>query len=123
RRGGWRRCSRPTSAPRPADVAPAVESFFHAPTGTWSHVAHAGGDAVVVDPVLDFDAASGRIATDSARGLLEHLSQEGLRLHHVLETHAHADHLSASAFLRARTGAPVAIGTGIPPAGRERRAS
>jgi len=94
-------------------MASAVQSFFHAPTGTWSHVAHAGGDAVVVDPVLDFDAASGHVGTDSARVLLEYLSRHGLRLHHVLETHAHADHLSAAAFLRTRTGAPVAIGSGI----------
>lgn len=94
-------------------MTPVVEPFFHAPTGTWSYVVHAGGDAVVVDPVLDFDAASGRVATDSARALLDCVAERGLRLHHVLETHAHADHLSAAAFLRGRTGAPVAIGSGI----------
>lgn len=90
-----------------------IQPFFHAATGTWSYVVHAGTDAVVIDPVLDFTSASGRIATDSARGLLEYIDAHALRLHHILETHAHADHLSAAAFLRARTGAPVAIGVGI----------
>src|SRR5690606_9409201 len=94
-------------------MTPVVQPFFHAPTGTWSYVVHAGGDAVVVDPVLDFDAASGRVATDSARALLDCVAERGLRLHHVLETHAHADHLSAAAFLRGPTGAPVALGSGI----------
>lgn len=93
--------------------APTIQPFFHPPTGTWSYVVHAGSDAVVIDPVLDFTAASGVVATDSARTLLGYLAEHGLRLHNVLETHAHADHLSAAAFLRARSGARVAIGAGI----------
>ena len=93
--------------------APTIQSFFHSPTGTWSYVVHAGSDAVVIDPVLDFTAASGVVATGSAHGLLDFVADQGLRLHHVLETHAHADHLSAAAFLRARSGAQVAIGAGI----------
>jgi glyoxylase-like metal-dependent hydrolase (beta-lactamase superfamily II) len=90
-----------------------VQSFFHAATGTWSHVASRGSDAVVIDPVLDYDAASGRVGTQSVRQLLAHIAAHGLRVHHILETHAHADHLSAAAFLQARTSAPIGIGRAI----------
>ncbi|TWI07958.1 MBL fold metallo-hydrolase [Aerolutibacter ruishenii] len=90
-----------------------IEPFFHDGTGTWSYVVHRGADAVVIDPVLDYDARSGRIATDSARHLLAYVVEHGLTVHRILETHAHADHLTSAAFLRARTGAPVAIGHGI----------
>ncbi|MGY0799363.1 MBL fold metallo-hydrolase [Lysobacter sp. A286] len=90
-----------------------IQPFFHDPTGTWSYVVSRGSEAVVIDPVLDYDHRSGRIATDSAGALLEHIAAHGLQVHRILETHAHADHLSAAAFLRARTSATVAIGTGI----------
>lgn len=92
---------------------PRIEPFFHEGTGTWSYVVSRGADAVIVDPVLDYEPASGRISTASARRLLDHVGREGLRVHRILETHAHADHLSAAAFLRTSTGAPVAIGAGI----------
>lgn len=93
--------------------APRIQPFFHADTGTWSYVVSSGQDAVVIDPVLDYDPRSGRIATDSARALLAYVEAERLRVHRILETHAHADHLSAAAFLRARTAGAVAIGAGI----------
>jgi glyoxylase-like metal-dependent hydrolase (beta-lactamase superfamily II) len=95
------------------NVEPAVEPFFHAPTGSWSYVVHAAADAVVIDPVLDFTQASGRIGTEAASELLDFVERRGLRVRQVLETHAHADHLTAAAFVQARTGAPVAIGAGI----------
>lgn len=91
----------------------AIQPFFHEPTGTWSYVVSRGVDAVVIDPVLDYDPRSGHVATDSARRLLAHVAGHGLTVHRILETHAHADHLSAAAFLRAATSAPVAIGAGI----------
>lgn len=90
-----------------------IQPFFHDPTGTWSYVVSLGTDAVVIDPVLDFDHRSGRVSTGSARGLLDHIATHRLQVHRILETHAHADHLSAAAFLRARTSATVAIGAGI----------
>jgi len=90
-----------------------VRPFFHAPTGTWSYVVSRGRDAVLIDPVLDYDHRNGHIGTDSARGLLAYTVEKGLRVHRILETHAHADHLTSAAFLRARTDAPVAIGNGI----------
>lgn len=89
------------------------EPFFHAPTGTWSHVVNRGSDAVVIDPVLDYDPKSGRIGTESASALLRHVQDGQLVVHRILETHAHADHLTSAAFVRARTGAPTAIGAGI----------
>lgn len=90
-----------------------IRPFFHDGTGTWSYVVSRGRDAVVIDPVLDYDQHSGHVATDSVRLLLGYIAERGLHVHRILETHAHADHLSAAAFLRARTSAPVAIGAGI----------
>ncbi|MHB8912471.1 MAG: MBL fold metallo-hydrolase [Lysobacter sp.] len=90
-----------------------IQPFFHDGTGTWSYVVSRGRDAVAIDPVLDYDQRSGHVTTDSARRLLAYVAERDLRVHRILETHAHADHLSAAAFLRARTSAPVAIGAGI----------
>jgi glyoxylase-like metal-dependent hydrolase (beta-lactamase superfamily II) len=73
----------------------------------------ATGAAAVIDPVLDFDPANGRLGTAAARVVLDHLLAHGLDLKWILETHAHADHLTAAAWLRSRTGAPVAVGAGI----------
>src|SRR6478672_5996366 len=90
-----------------------IQTFLHAGSGTWSYVVSRGHDAVVIDPVLDYDAPSGRIGTDSAGRLLQYVADHGLRVHYILETHAHADHLSAAAFLRTHTSAPIGIGSHI----------
>lgn len=90
-----------------------IEPFFHDDTGTWSYVVNRGGDAVVIDPVLDYDPRSGDIATHSAQALLQYVRDNALHVHRILETHAHADHLTSAAFLRARTGAGIGIGAGI----------
>ncbi|HMB43284.1 MAG TPA: MBL fold metallo-hydrolase [Luteimonas sp.] len=95
------------------DQALLIQPFLHPGSGTWSYVVSRGIDAVVIDPVLDYDAPSGRIGTNSASRLLQHVADHGLRVHHILETHAHADHLSAAAFLRTHTAAPIGIGSGI----------
>ena len=95
------------------DQAPLIQPFLHAGSGTWSYVVSRERDAVVIDPVLDYDAPSGRIGTDSATRLLRYIADRGLRVHHILETHAHADHLSAAAFLRTHTSAPIGIGSNI----------
>jgi glyoxylase-like metal-dependent hydrolase (beta-lactamase superfamily II) len=95
------------------DAALHIEPFFHDGTGTWTYVVHRGNDAVLIDPVLDYDPKSGRIATDSARNVQDFIEARGLRVHRILETHAHADHLTAAQVLRATTGAPVGIGNGI----------
>jgi glyoxylase-like metal-dependent hydrolase (beta-lactamase superfamily II) len=90
-----------------------IQPFLHSATCTWSYVVSRGRDAVVIDPVLDYDAPSGRIGADSATRLLQHIADHGLHVHHILETHAHADHLSAAAFVRAHTAAPIGIGSNI----------
>jgi glyoxylase-like metal-dependent hydrolase (beta-lactamase superfamily II) len=95
--------------------APIVQSFHHEATGTWTHVVAdpASRRAAIIDPVLDFDVASGRIGSGNASRVLERVRADALELQWILETHAHADHLSAGAWLRERTGAPLAIGAGI----------
>jgi len=92
-----------------------VEPFYDPRTSTLSYVVSdpATGDAVVIDPVLDYDPANGSTWTESADRVCAHVAERGLRVHYVLETHAHADHLSASQLLRRRLEARVAIGERI----------
>ncbi|HET7930859.1 MAG TPA: MBL fold metallo-hydrolase [Rhodanobacteraceae bacterium] len=92
---------------------PEVESFHHADTGTWTHVVHDGSTAAIIDPVLDYDAAAARTAATSAAGVLAFVRDHGLRVAWILETHAHADHLSAAGYLHDALDAPIAIGRGI----------
>lgn len=96
---------------------PHVESFFHRDSSTWSYVVRDAGSraAAIIDPVLDYDAASGRTSTRSAQALVDHIDAHGLAVEWLLETHAHADHLSAAHWLK-RTHyreARIAIGKGI----------
>jgi len=96
----------------PAQVHP----FHHADTGTWSYVVVGddGQGAAIVDPVLDFDAKSGRTSTASVQALADLVTAQGYGLQWILETHAHADHLSAAQWLKARfPAARLAIGAGI----------
>ena len=93
-----------------------VHPFFHADSNTWSYVVHGDGStaAAVIDPVLDFDPKSGRTSTGSAQALLDFVAAHGLDVQWILETHAHADHLSAGHWLKARwPAARLAIGEGI----------
>ncbi len=95
---------------------PNVQPFHHADSGTWSYLVAdpAGRQAAIIDPVLDFDPKSGRTATTSAQALLDAVHAAGLQVAWILETHAHADHLSAGHWLRAQLpGAKLAIGEGI----------
>jgi glyoxylase-like metal-dependent hydrolase (beta-lactamase superfamily II) len=95
--------------------SPEVRGLYHQPTSTFSYVVWepATRRAAIVDPVLDYDGASGRTGTLSAAALLAIIEREGLELQWILDTHAHADHLSAAGYLQERTGAPVGIGAGI----------
>lgn len=94
---------------------PVVEAFFDQTSNTVSYLVHDAetGTAVIIDPVLDFDHNSGRLATTSADHLLSRVDELNLQLTFVLETHAHADHMSAGHYLRVKTGAQLAIGEKI----------
>jgi glyoxylase-like metal-dependent hydrolase (beta-lactamase superfamily II) len=95
--------------------SPVVKSFFDEPTNTVSHVVHdpATREAAVIDSVLDYDAAAGRTSFASADAIIAHVKAEGLTVTWLLETHAHADHLSAAPYLKAHLGGQLAIGREI----------
>lgn len=94
---------------------PDIECFFDSVTSTFTYlvVDPASQRAALVDPVLDFDLVSARLRTDSADRVLARLEERKCMLDWILETHAHADHLSAAVHLKQRTGARTAIGAGI----------
>lgn len=93
----------------------AVRSFFDEPTNTASYVAHdpTTRRAAIIDSVLDFDAAAGRTDTASADAIIAYVRDEGLVIDWLLETHAHADHLSAAPYLQKALGGVLAIGREI----------
>lgn len=97
-------------------MSPIVHPHHHAATGTWSYVVAdpASREAALIDPVLDYEAASGRTSTAAAERLLQDVREHGYRVRWLLETHAHADHLSAAHWLKqAFPEATLAIGEGI----------
>lgn len=92
-----------------------IKAFFDERTWTVSYVVadNATQAAAVVDPVLDFDFRSGRTTTDQADKVLAHIRDHGLEVQWILETHAHADHLSGARYLQEHVGGRIAIGEGI----------
>ncbi len=96
-------------------MRPTVTPFRHEPSGTWTYVVadERTRDAVVIDPVLDYDSRSARTGTGSAELVALHCEKAGLKVHWILETHAHADHISSAPYLKGRLGGGVAIGQGI----------
>ncbi len=92
-----------------------VHSFFDEPTNTATHVLHdpATMKGAVVDSVLDFDAAAGRTHTKSADALIAYVRAVGIEIEWLLETHAHADHLSAAPYIQQHCGGKLAIGREI----------
>ena len=96
-------------------AAPLISAFFDEPTNTVSYLV-ADPDtrrAAIIDPVLDFDPASGAVDTRSAERILAAACDQQFEVVLVLETHPHADHLTAAPFIKARTGAPVGIGARV----------
>lgn len=96
-------------------MQPAVQAFFDNATNTVSYIVHdpVTKKAAIIDPVLDFTPRNGRVTTASSDALLSAANAQGLEIIYLLETHAHADHLSAAHHLRDVTGAPVVIGNHI----------
>lgn len=96
-------------------MQPNVESFFEDSSNTFSYVVSdpAGNDCVIIDSVLDYDAKSGRTTTESADGIIEYIRDQGLNTVWILETHPHADHLTAAPHLQEQLGGRIGIGQGI----------
>ena len=94
---------------------PVVRAFFDEPTNTVSYLVAdpATGQAAVIDPVLDYDHNSGEVDTRSVQAILEAAAKDGWTIVWTLETHAHADHLSGSPYIKAKTGARIGIGEHI----------
>ncbi len=92
-----------------------IKVFFHKPTSTFSYVVAdvSARRVAVIDPALDYDAAAGRTGTTSADAIIEHIRKNNLDLEWILETHAHADHLSAAQHIKKLLGGSIAIGEGI----------
>ncbi len=94
---------------------PAIEAFFDSATNTVSYVVsdRRTRECAVIDSVLDYDPKAGRTATRSAARVVEYVRRQGLHTRWILETHAHADHLSAAQYLKEELGGTVAIGEHI----------
>jgi len=92
-----------------------IEAFLDPASSTYSYVVYEadGGQCAIVDPVLDYDAAAGRTATTQADRIIAFVRAHHLQVQWLLETHAHADHLSAAPYLRKELGGKIAIGESI----------
>lgn len=96
-------------------LKPQVQAFFDGPTWTVTYVVYdrEGGQAAIIDSVLNYDHKSGRTRTTGADEVIAFVKAKGLKVQWVLETHAHADHLSAAPYLRRHLGGRIGIGAGI----------
>ena len=94
-------------------MTPQLQAFFDPATWTVTYVVHDGARAAVIDSVLDYDPKSGRTRTTSADRVIAFVRGRGLKLEWILETHAHADHLSAAPYLKKQLGGRIAIGERI----------
>jgi glyoxylase-like metal-dependent hydrolase (beta-lactamase superfamily II) len=92
-----------------------IQAFFDPATGTATYVVwdHASRHAAIIDPVLDYDFKSGHTSAESAERVLAYVQENSLHIDWILETHAHADHLSGAHYLQARIGGRIAIGEHI----------
>ena len=96
-------------------MRPNIKPFLDTDSETWSYVVYErdGGQAAVIDPVLDYDPKSGRTSTQGAQRLVDFVRERDLTVDWILETHAHADHLSAAPLVRDQVGGKIGIGNHI----------
>ena len=96
-------------------MRPSIAGFFDEKTNTVSYVIHdpASSEAAIIDSVLDFDAAAGRTSNGSADRIIEYIDSNNLKVTWLIETHAHADHISAAPYLQTRLGGKLGIGREI----------
>ncbi len=96
-------------------MKPVVKSFFDPATWTVSHILYTeqGSACAIIDPVLDYNYKSGRASSTSADKLIAFVREHNLQVEWILETHAHADHLTAAHYLRKHVGGKIAIGAAI----------
>jgi len=96
-------------------TTPQIQDFFDPQTSTFSYIVHSGqgSSCAIIDPVLEFDPVASRTSTTSADKLIAYVKQHDLHVQWLLETHAHADHLSAAPYLREQLGGKIAIGDHI----------
>ena len=96
-------------------MKPEVTSFFHEESNTVCHVVREAGGrhAAIIDAALDFDEAAGRTKTEFADRVIAFVREQGLMVDWILETHAHADHLSAAPYIKERLGGVLGIGENI----------
>jgi glyoxylase-like metal-dependent hydrolase (beta-lactamase superfamily II) len=97
-------------------MQPNIQAFFDSATWTVSYVVfdEPRGHCAIIDPVLDYDPKAGRTKYSSADKLIEFIKSKNLKLDWILETHAHADHLSSADYLKSVLGGKTAIGNQIP---------
>lgn len=96
-------------------MKPEIEAFFDPATFTWTYVVMdpESNQAAIIDPVLDYDPASGRASTESADKVIDFVQRKGLNVEWVLETHVHADHLSGTSYLKESVGGRTGIGNRV----------
>ena len=104
-----------TGYPVNMDVKPQIEAFFDEDTNTISYIVKDPGSnaCAIVDSVMDIDYAAGRISYDHADAMIARVQERGLRLDWILETHVHADHLSAAPYIQEKLGGRIGIGEKI----------
>ena len=101
--------------PLSMDIKPEVSAFFDPVTNTISYVVNDPDSAAcaVIDSVMDFDPPSGRISYQNADRIIAHIRERGLKLEWIIETHVHADHLSAAPYIQQQLGGKIGIGNKV----------
>ena len=104
-----------TQYPVNMDITPDVEAFFDEPTNTISYIVKdpTSNSCAIIDSVMDLDYAAGRITHVSADLMIKRIKERGLTLEWIIETHVHADHLSAAPYIQEELGGKIGVGEGI----------